>query len=291
MSSNPAFDKHVQLLVDVLDEYTHWFMQLLRRIQYPKSAEELQTFNKPTAFIDWLEKAEGFELRAEALERLQDVHNDLSVLADTLVNETMKSEEAPEFNACDKLMTYFEEFTLQIRRLEKELFVDNSGFDDVTGLRSIAMLHDDYSKEMERVSRQGKPFSVAVVKIKNTDEISANKEEAIKLVSDLIKESMRSFDDAYRINDYEFVWALKQADTGGGMIALKRLENKLKAADLKGAMPKIISCIAEPAPGDELDQLIENIKSELNSFDDEDAGIIEYMDISPLQRFVKQGGD
>ena len=49
-------------LVPILDEYTEWFMQLVRRIMYPQSASGEQIFTKPLSFIDWLE-AEGPNLK------------------------------------------------------------------------------------------------------------------------------------------------------------------------------------------------------------------------------------
>lgn len=289
MNPNSRLYKHTQELIIVLDEYTHWFMQLLRRIQYPKSTEELQGFNKPASFMKWLEKAERLKFQPEMLKSLYDVHNDMSLLADEIINETLKTAQTPEYAAFDKLMTFFEEFTLQIRRLGKDMLVEGGGLDDTTGLRSLEMLNEDYDKEMERVARQGKPFSLALVRINNEEEIAGNKKEAIRLVADLIRQSMRSFDDAYRVSDYEFVLSLKQADTDGGVIALKRLQNLLNKSDFEGRAPRILSCISEPAPGDDLDQLIENIRKELDACEQSDLGIIEFTDISPLQRFINQG--
>ncbi len=281
-------------LVPILDEYTEWFMQLVRRIMYPQSASGEQIFTKPLSFIDWLEAEENQDIDSDVARRLSELHTELSTQADTLINETLKSQAVPEYKGFHKLMALFEEFSLQVRRLEKDHRSDGAGLDDLTGLRSKSMLEKDYAKEMERVARQGKPFSVALLKINNFDEIKKGADEAIALVSEMIKKSMRSFDDAYRVSSHEFVLSLKQSDMKGGIIALKRINTFL--AEEEGAnmpvFPEVISCIAEPAPGDNLDELIENLSDELKDYvRDDNMGILEYTEISPLQRFVNKHGD
>lgn len=291
MSSDPRAAQHLQALVSVLDEYNQWYMDLLRRIQYPQDTRDHQEGEHPVSFLGWLKGAAQLDFKPQSLERLRNLHDELIEQAQNLSAEAAKTQAPPEYQPFDKLMTYFEEFTIQAYRLGKDAGVPNAGLDDVTGLRSNDALKEDFDKEMERVARQGKPFSIALIRISNPDEIVGNKDGAVDLVSKLIQQSMRSFDDAYQITEYEFILSLKQADTSGGLIALKRLNKMLENAELNGAMPKLLSCIAEPAPGDGLEELIQNIKQELNAHDGEGSGIIEYMDMSPLQRFVKRGGD
>ena len=291
MNSDPRSAQHLQALVNILDEYTQWYMDLLRRIQYPKDTQDHQENENPVSFLGWLKNASQLNFKAQSLERLRNLHDDLITQAQNLVEETAETQAAPAYKSFDQLMTYFEEFVLQAHRLGQEMGAGKANPDDVTGLRSNDVLKEDFDKEMERVARQGKPFSFALIRISNSDEIQENKDKAVELVSSLIQQSMRSFDDAYQVADYEFVLSLKQADTSGGLIALKRLNNMLRDAELDGVMPKLLSCIAEPAPGDELEQLIKNTREELDAHDGEGSGIIEYTDMSPLQRLVKRGGD
>lgn len=281
-------DERLKALAPILDEYTEWFMQLLRRIMYPKDTQEGQVFSKPSSFLQWLDLAEQEKFQADILERLTNLHSDLSVQADKLINESMKGADTPEYKEFDALMTLFEEFTLRLRRLEKDVLLENSGLDELTGLRSRGTLKKDYNTEMERVSRQGRPFTLAVVRIANYADIPGDKSAAVKMVADKIKQSMRSFDDAYRISENEFVLSLKQADMKGGLIALNRVH---RFVEKESASLLMTSCIAEPTPGDDLDDLVKNIGEELDGLDDGESAIVEYVEMSALQRFVKQGGD
>lgn len=280
-------DDRLKALVPILDEYTEWFMQLMRRIMYPTDTQDLQTFSKPASFLQWLDVAQAEASQSDTIEQLNNLHDDLSKHADALINESLKTQAIPNYKAFDELMTLFEEFTLHIRRLEKDALLENSGLDELTGLRSRSTLGKDYNTEMERVARQGRPFTLAFVRINNFENIP-NGPDVVTFVADKIKQSMRSFDDAYRVSEHEFVLSFKQADMRGGLIALNRLHNSIEAGD---NAPLLLSCIAEPAPGDDLNDLIKNLTDELNGCGANESAIIEHVEMSALQRFVKQGVD
>ncbi|MCB1531408.1 MAG: diguanylate cyclase [Alphaproteobacteria bacterium] len=292
MTTQAAVDHHLKALTSVLDEYTHWYMLLLRYIQYPKDMQALENLEPPDSFELWLNNADRAQIGADTLERLEQVHEELVQKAHDLQAQAAKESLVPEYEDFDALTTLFEEFTLQIRRLETDMLAEGGGVDELTGLRNKAMLLSDYDKEMERVARQGKPFSIAVVRIQNLKDMRAREGEVLKLVSDLIKQCIRSFDDAYQVRSNEFVLSLKQTDADGGLKALRRLQEllALETGEMED-VPVLICCVSEPAPGDPLDQILTNIREELEAHGDAGSGIIEYMDISPLQRFVQQGGE
>lgn len=176
--------------------------------------------------------------------------------------------------------------------------LDEKGIDLETGLRRESVLNKDMDREMQRLARQGKPFSLALVRIKNYEEISEQEGEAIgeyvKFVSELIKKCLRSFDDAYRVGDGEFVLALKQADVTGGIRALERLNHLLEdnkydftSEALSEKNAALLCCVTEPVADDDINSLIENMKADLDGSDNSDDTVLEYHELSPLQRFVQ----
>jgi diguanylate cyclase (GGDEF)-like protein len=235
----------------------------------------------------------------EFAQRLTKLENDLGAKAEEILRAVKNTTEKPSFIAFDALSVLFEEFTHNIRRLQQDLLRENSGLDPMTGLRNTASLDVDLHREMERLARQGRPFSLALVRIDNLDAITEQAgvpraEQVIRNVADMIRKSLRSFDDAYRITDNEFILSLKQADIRGGLRALERLrlelERKSIVYDEKGnrTNPMTLSCcVAEPVPGEHTRDLIENLRADLHGADKSENIILEYHEMSPLQRFIK----
>ncbi len=288
-------DSKIGELAAVLDDYTEWFMLVVRRISYPQHTEEQKHLSKPESFALWMEEAGKSGFKDEAIERLNMLHDDLSQHAGKLISNSLESQQAPEFKGFDKFVTLFEEFLLHVRRLEIDSLLEDSGIDSLTGLRSEAALEKDLGCEMDRLARQGKPFSIALVRIDNFEEMKAtgDAKAVIKMVANMVQRSLRSFDDAYRFGENEIVLSLKQADISGGIKALERLKKELldrDDTDYGQAGLSLSSCVAEPTHGDNVNELIANLHSELDTCDKSESGaILEYFEVSPLQRYVKGG--
>jgi GGDEF domain-containing protein len=153
----------------------------------------------------------------------------------------------------------------------------------------------DLEREMERRSRRGKPFSLALVRIDRYDEIREmqNVDEHARLLmtlANMIRKCLRSFDDAYRSGEGEFIMSLKHADISGGTAALNRLRRLLEEEKIVigVAFPLSLSgCVAEPMPGDDLSLLLGNMRHDLGRYGEHGGAALEYHEISPLQRFVE----
>ena len=53
-------------------------------------------------------------------------------------------------------------------------------------------------------------------------------------------------------------------------------------------MPVTMSyCVAEPVPGDTLDDLLDNMRRDLSQWDEKADQAVEYTEQSPLQRFIE----
>lgn len=182
--------------------------------------------------------------------------------------------------------------------IERDLITSAAGIDVPTGLRHRTVMLKDISREMERLTRQGEPFSIALIQISNfagIKERHMDGSEQIyeRQVADIIKQSIRSFDDAYYIGEGAFVVALKLSKSDGGIKSIERLKATLDKKDieiktLEGSLGFIsLTCrVAEPIPGDDPEDIINNLKLDVDRSGDDET-VFEYQEISPLQRFVQ----
>lgn len=293
-------DKRLQGLIAVVDEYTEWFMQVVRRISYPLKGKNGKQFSMLDSFILWADEARRGNMEPGLLQRLGNLHEDLRRQADKLINDATKTGVPPDYDQYEQLITFFEEFIQHIRRLEKDSLLEDSGMDALTGLRSSVALEKDFGRELDRLARQGKTFSIALIRIDNYQRIKEASSESIvqeyvKLLAELIKKSVRSYDDAYRLDTDEFVLSLKQSDMSGGVRALERLKKELENShamyviDNRTVPLSLSSCIAMPEPGDNVRGLLANLKRDLDVSAKTEGTVLEYFEMSPLQRFVKEG--
>ena len=295
-------NKHLEALLLVLEDHTSWFHKLIQCLFYSEEADLSDLIKKPTSFAQWFVAAHNDDdLPPEIIENLAALHSDLFKASDILLHNLKESVVKPSFNDFKKILTIYEEFLLYIRRLEKEIFLDGSGFDAFTGLRSKSLIFDDIKRELQRLARQGKAFCVAMIKIDDFDFIQKNVQQDesdgyLKLIASLIKLSIRSFDDAYYIGGDAFVLCLKQADVSGGVSALERLRKELERQDVRlktdgnsDAALSMSCCIAEPVVGDDAGDLIENLHLDLSSVECKKSGsVLEYHELSPLQRYIRE---
>lgn len=91
----------------------------------------------------------------------------------------------------------------------------------------------------------------------------------------LFQKTIRSFDDAYVMNDGEFLSCLKHSDNGGGLKFINRLSRILENdMEVEFSMSSIV---AEPLPGDSITQLIDGVRNELQSLSSTGVGVTEEM--------------
>ncbi len=286
----------------ILQEHGQWFHDLLEHLFYPSEHDPDCELASPTAFAQWVISANrGDVISPEIVERLNTLHTDLFNKASSLCEYVKETQGKPEYKKFKELVTLFEEFIFHVRRVEKDILAEESGFDSFTGLRSKVMLVRDVSREMERLARQGKSFCLALARIDHFEGIlkSAKSDEAsgyIKLLASLIKISIRSFDDAYYMEKGVFALCLKQADITGGFSALERLRKELEHQKISVQLfdndAKALSmscCIAEPVVGDDLDELLENLSNDLAESDMESTDtVLKYRELSALERYAQE---
>jgi diguanylate cyclase len=283
--SNNALD----LITPVLDEYVVWYGKLVRA-HFSRSGEEVLM---PEVFYEWHSRASDAKaVDGQILDRLLRIHQAMIGAADDFGLRSRMDEPYP-LNEFTELTKHYEEFIQSMRLVEREQALENSGIDEKTGLRSLSHMKEDLSREMERRSRRGNPFSIALVKMNEFDPEWKKNDEAfllmIRQVSDQIKTVLRSFDDAYYLGDEYFLLSLKHADQIGAQAAANRLnvtvtEASIKKPNKSGEL-SISAVLADPVQGDNIDQMIENMKKDVVDIN-EKGTVVQFNEVSPLQRYI-----
>lgn len=287
----------LEFITPVLDEYVVWYGKIVR----DHFAQTLEEIAIPEVFYEWHGRATDAKVISGPIsDRLLHIHQEMIKAADEFGLKSRMHEPYPgkEFAEFSK---HYEEFIYSMRQVEREQALENSGIDEKTGLRSLSNMKEDLNREMERRSRRGNPFSIALVKINDFDPEWMKKEESFLLVvrqiAEQIKIVLRSFDDAYYLGDQYFLLSLKHADQIGAQAAATRLNSAVHDAHIKtpdkAASPLSVSTVlADPVQGDNIDLMIENMKKDVVDLN-EKGTVVQFNEVSPLQRYISsiQGGN
>lgn len=284
----------------IVSEYMEWYSQILRHLIYPDELDPAALPSRNTVvFTQWIKKAREQEVLGDGVyERLTSLYEEFHALIEQLTVKAKENQERLSRADFDHLTAFFEEFMTYLRRLERDSSLKDNGIDMVTGLRHKVAVNQDMAVEMERLARHGRPFCIALARLDQYDDIKQKGDsdllmESAKRIAMYIKRCMRSFDIAYRLDDGVFLLCLKQTDINGGMAGLERLKTIMEKNDAHivvdgEKMPLTLSCcIAEPVVGDNVETLLENLHDDLDNVDMEQGTVLEYIEISPLQRYVK----
>ncbi len=287
------------VLAPVLDGYAQWYHRVCVRLLYPEQDHQDHDLTSPGLFEAWAADMQKDKLiEPHRLKTLQDNHGDLHQTADQLLDYTSKNKQKPLFAAFDHFMTLYESFYERLRVMEKDLALKDSGMDPLTGLRSDFVLKKDLNREIERLARKGHAFSLALAQIDRFEEFKSHLDKErmdvyIRKIAALVKECLRSFDDAYFIDSGEFVMCFKQTDLTGGISALERLkqqvldEKMIEIINGEDMALTISSCVSEPEPGENFDEIIQNLRRDLINSKESGSAVLQHYEISPLERFVK----
>lgn len=221
-------------------------------------------------------QAEEFHIPSRVLDSQSILHQ--------MASDILDAEEQPVRATVETFLVAYESFQNSLRRLEQDSLLADFGIDALTGLRSKSVMIPDLERELERRARRGQPFCFVVSRI---DGETAQKDpEKIKKAAKCIEKTIRSFDDAYVTADGEFLSSLKHSDNNGGLKFVVRLNEILKNEE--GVTFTMSSCVAEPLPGDNISQLIINVRKDLDDISSTSRSALgQYEDISPLSRYIQ----
>ncbi len=300
MNATYESESKLEKMTPVLDDHAEWYGQVVRRLFYPELYKNEGPLVRPDAFPQWVEdvQKEDFVGRP-VIKGLKRIHDEMHQSAEKVMAAAAQGEK-PEVKAYDTFANLYEGFVMQLRRLQHDVARADSGIDPVTSLRNKDAMVIELERELERRARRGRPFSLALASIDNFEIVRAHADEALlkaiyATLGRLIHKCIRSFDDGYRSGEAEFIMSLKHADTSGGTAAINRLrsfleQEKLTVPDGKGAMvPLTMSyCVAEPVPGDTLDELMGNMRNDLERYREQGGDTsLQYYEQSPLSRLIR----
>lgn len=299
MSVDEALSNKLNELNSICREYVAWYTAFSKQVAYAGEGAK-QSIAVPKSFIAWYLQASLDEalLVQESMQQLKSIHDELHAAGKELTQMMEEDGGTLPEDAYANLASLFDAFVAGLLRLQRDCMLESTGVDPYSGLLNRRRLTHDYSVEMERFERQGPPFCLALVRIDEFGAVQAENDAErvqsyVQTMVKLIKKSLRSFDDAYAIGYGEFILCLKQSDITGGVSTLDRLRGMLEGESLRitihgeKSVLTFSSCIAAPVEGDPLDQLLENLKDDLNMQAERTGSIVEYQEISALERYVK----
>lgn len=302
MSIDYEINSHLRGISVVVDEYIAWYARFVKFSFYVSEIESEEYPALPDSFGRWAElEKNGSYIDNETLDGIADLHKKLQATVDTLERRTRESGTRPEAPLFDAVTMLFEQLIVRLRRMEQDCLIINGGIDPLTGLRHRRAMELDLEKEMEKLARQGRPFAVVLAQadLRHKPETLSFSEykKAVRATAELIKKCVRSFDDAYHTGDCEFIMVLRQSDLRGGSAAVTRMQGFLQEDPVPvrtkdGAVKNLdmIFCVAEPLPGESMDELLQNMRADLQKHDVSEEKTLEYIEQSPLQRFLKDEG-
>lgn len=286
----------------VLGDHLAWYHELQKQILYPQVYKP-SALERLASFHVWFHKAQNKEyVDRPALDSLQKTYYQLHETAEKVLGQVLSSRRAVGAQDFESVAALHLEFCSKIREYERTSILEDGGIDALTGVRNWRQMRKDLKKELDRLERSGKSFTVALTRIDQYDEIvreysPRDAQEYLKLIASLMKQSLRTFDDAYRTQDNKFVLCLRQSDISGGVSALGRLKELLEEhqeiINLAGRrVPLTMSCcIAEPIPENDVDEMLRNLNDDLDNMKNSTGTVLEYFEISPLQKFIENDGD
>jgi diguanylate cyclase len=287
--------EYQEVVTPVIEEYSAWHNSVMLSVFYPETAllaAQPQGLANLTSGVDDLDIVQQLPLK-----RMIQLHSELVGQANKLLSVAQNGQK-PEYSDMERYLELFDNFQLSLNRLENDRLLEDSGIDALTHLRSRRVMATDLTREVERRARLGKPFSMALIRIDDFNKYREHQDseqhrQMLMAVADKVRKCLRSFDDAYRARDGEFILSLKHSDIAGGTAVLNRLRKIMDQEVVYvayGAEKQALTlsgCVAEPMPGDNLEQLLSNMRQELERYDVDHAKAFEYHEVSPLKRFVE----
>lgn len=296
------FEHLKENLSHILDEHLNKVNLINKSIVFSedKKAEDCLYTNEPlSVFLEQIGKEEGIS-SLQSLERVNEIGMALSRITETISEKIDTSSLSIDFYS--EFQNLSNEFISRLIRFEHDFNKEGNGIDPLTGLRSSSVIYDDLTRELSACARRGDYLGIAVgcidsfvdIKKKLTKE---QKEDILKFVSDVLKKTMRLYDDGYRYKDDLFILCFKQTDHLGAISAIERFIRFIREAHNSDKGDKINSIIghditlsysvAKLEVGADIRSFLKGLEDDVRENADEESTILEYEDESDLQKYLK----
>lgn len=268
-------DKKTNQFESLQGDYATWLSQVIMATFFDAPDSRRDVVAPPT-FRSVLGDTPDNKMPPRVMELQEVLHN----LAASVLSTTNK----PDADAFEAFLGTYESFQETLRQMEHENVLEGFGIDPLTGLRSKSVMMPELERELERRARRGQPFSIVISRIDDST-LRANPEKIVAAAKCIAK-TIRTFDDAYITGDGEFLASLKHSDAVGGVKFIERLNVLLhESPDVSFS---VSSLVAEPVPGEDLSELLQNMRNDLDKMTGDESGVVgQFEDISPLARYVQ----
>ena len=143
--------------------------------------------------------------------------------------------------------------------------------------------------EIEKVKRHAYLFCLILMQIKDYKGYSEEEyNHAHALVTEVVHETLRPYDDAYLMDDGAFVLNLKYSDGPGGLNSFERIKEVL--ADKQIGKDTDIKLVASLMAAEEYDTgqgLLDKLYEELNNIKDDQDVALKYEENSSVLNYLK----
>jgi len=216
----------------VLDEHLRWIGQW-HRAAFFHQGQGGDPVSAPASFAAWCVAAKKDDLAHQpAVEKLVHLHEQMHRHA-KLVLLQASTGDLPSESDYDSVIGRFNEFVMQLRRVERAFGAAASGLDPLTGLRSRRGMQEALDREMNRFRRAGQPFCLALCdidKFKGINDTYGHDigDRVLASTAAVISRGIRSFDEAFRMGGEEFLVCLKETSLDEGFAVIERLRIDLQ---------------------------------------------------------------
>lgn len=271
------------------EHYSSWFFQVIKGLLFPESTQAgRETVIFLLDFNSLISDMKSSDALLEDIQELRARHEKLVGLTSRLNEKVISTRVGIGLNEYDMMVEAYQELIKYLHMIEQDKIESKDVLNPLTGLKGKASFKEDIKLELDRLDRENIPIALAIIRLDKAEgSVESSGEERnqqILFLASVVKKSLRSFDDVYQIEDEEFWLVLKQSDIFSATPVLERLNRLLKASP--SYRLSVTSCVAEPDPETDLDELIQEMRQEIL-----DAGehgiIIEFEEQSPLQRFTE----
>lgn len=282
-----------------LSEFSDLYSDVLGYLFYPEAHKDDVVTKLENNINQWAKTfTQSENIDIELQEKMGALCAEFVSIFKSMSDHITNKGEKPDFKSFEQLSNLYDACINNLQRYERDSVLEDNGIDALTGLRTKNVMKSDIEREFDRLARRGKPFCLAIARIDYYDDIvqehgRTHARDITKKIAGLIKKSIRSFDDGYRLGSGEFILSLKQANVTGGIAALERLRKMLIGANIQYTIkgkPKALTmscCIAEPVPGDDFDELINHLRQDLETSEKPVNSLLEYRELSELQRYIQ----
>lgn len=286
-------------LVPVLQEHVDWIGRVMRAGYYPQDPNSPKEIPGPQSLLQWGEVINGTPIEnSPTFDQMIQQHTAMSQAAAAFIEKSRAGEPLTPADF-DALYQSFEMFMAQVMRMGQEISGIDKAVDPETGLRLANTINKDIHSELERRSRKGNPFCVSLLRVDQLDAVTQRygddgRKAVLAGVAAVILGTVRTFDDAYRMDDDQVLLCLKLADIVDGKSVMERVRGMIADRDMplaSGDTVRVtVSCgVSEPVPGDEPEDAIGNARSALKeAIGMGGDAVAEYEEVSALVQYARQ---